>query len=218
MHSGCVILGQTILRYKVPYNIFNAINGIYEKNFNSLNKVNDFLAGKIEKEHSLYYDGNDITEDKMSPHNLLPKNISNYLLRAFENYMKFILVKNYKLHLDSVWVNEMKENEYNPNHIHRGASFIGLSSVMILKLPSTFGKEYSNSDNPQNGKLQLLGSSSGQFAKVDYQPPTEIGDLYIFPYDMRHCVYPFNGTKEIRRTLAANCDIWHDQILDRGMV
>ena len=89
MHSGCVILGQTILRYKVPYNIFNAINGIYEKNFNSLNKVNDFLAGKIEKEHSLYYDGNDITEDKMSPHNLLPKNISNYLLRAFENYMKF---------------------------------------------------------------------------------------------------------------------------------
>jgi hypothetical protein len=25
-------------------------------------------------------------------------------------------------------------------------------------------------DKPQNGKLQLLGSASGQFAKVDYQP------------------------------------------------
>jgi hypothetical protein len=38
----------------------------------------------------------------------------------------------------------MKQHEYNPAHIHRGMLFTGLSSVMILKLPSTYGKEYSN--------------------------------------------------------------------------
>ena len=37
----------------------------------------------------------------------------------------------------------MKQHEYNPAHIHRGMLFTGLSSVMILKLPSTYGKEYS---------------------------------------------------------------------------
>jgi hypothetical protein len=31
--------------------------------------------------------------------------------------------------------------------------------------------------------------------KVDYEPPMKLRDFYIFPYDMRHCVYPFNGTK-----------------------
>ena len=43
-----------------------------------------------------------------------------------------------------------------------------------------------------------------------------IRDFYIFPYDMRHCVYPFNGTNEIRRTLAANCDVEFDPIKNRG--
>ncbi len=112
----------------------------------------------------------------------------------------------------------MKQQEYNPAHIHRGMLFTGLSSVMILKLPSTFGREYSASDIKQNGRLQILGAANGQFAKIDYQPPMDLRDFYVFPYDMRHCVYPFNGTNEIRRTLAANCDVRFDPIRNRGAV
>jgi len=33
-----------------------------------------------------------------------------------------------------------------------------------------------------------------------------VGDMYVFPYDLRHTVYPFNSTNEKRRTLAANAD------------
>jgi len=88
---------------------------------------------------------------------------------------------------------------------------------MVLKLPSTFGEEYSCERVPQNGKLQILGAANGQFAKIDYQPPLELGDFYVFPYDMRHVVYPFNGTKETRRTLAANCDVKYNPIKDRGV-
>jgi hypothetical protein len=110
----------------------------------------------------------------------------------------------------------MKANEYNPMHIHQGTLLTGLSSVMILKLPDTYGVEYSASDTPQNGRLQLLGSSSGQFAKVDYQPPMVLRDFYIFPYDMRHTVYPFNGTTDTRRTLAANMDVLYNSVENRG--
>jgi hypothetical protein len=110
----------------------------------------------------------------------------------------------------------MKANEYNPVHVHQGNLYTGLSSVMILKTPSTYGQEYSAEGQPQNGKLQILGSASGQFAKVDYQPPMQVRDFYIFPYDMRHCVYPFNSTQETRRTLAANCDVLYNPIENRG--
>ena len=48
-------------------------------------------------------------------------------------------IREYELRLNSIWVNEMKANEYNPVHIHRGMLFTGLSSVMILSLPSNYG-------------------------------------------------------------------------------
>ena len=211
-----VFLGQSVLKYQVPLNIFYSINQIYEQNYNSLNKANKQLVGKIEKEHSLFYNGTNQT--KMKNHNVLPKNVTSYFMDMFKHYLTFNKIRDYDLHLNSIWVNEMKQHEYNPTHIHRGMLFTGLSSVMILKLPSTYGREYSASETPQNGRLQILGAANGQFAKIDYQPPMDVRDFYIFPYDMRHCVYPFNGTTEIRRTLAANCDVQFDPIKNRGAI
>jgi len=153
----------------------------------------------------------------MKNHNFLPKNVIDYFMQVFNHYLNFNSIRDYNTHLNSIWVNEMKQHEYNPAHIHRGTLFTGLSSVMILKLPSTYGKEYSAEHAPQNGRLQILGATNGQFAKIDYQPPMDLRDFYVFPYDTRHCVYPFNGTDETRRTLAANCDVDFDPIKNRGV-
>ena len=211
-----VFLGQSILKYQVPLDVFKVINHIYEQNLDKLYRANGQLVGKIKNEHSLFYGGKD--QSKMKNHNTLPKDITNYFITIFKHYLHFNKIKDYDLHLNSIWVNEMKEHEYNPAHVHRGMLFTGLSSVMILKLPSTFGREYSAAEMPQNGRLQILGAANGQFAKIDYQPPMDVRDFYIFPYDMRHCVYPFNGTQESRRTLAANCDVQFDPIKNRGVV
>jgi len=209
-----VFLGQSILKYQVPIDIFTTINKIYEDKYNILYPANGQLVGKIEKEHSLFYNGED--ESKIKNHNMLPMNVTDYFMNMFKHYLDWNKIKECKLHLNSIWVNEMKQHEYNPAHVHRGMLFTGLSSVMILKLPSTYGKEYSAAQTPQNGRLQILGAANGQFAKIDYQPPMNIRDFYIFPYDMRHVVYPFNGTEETRRTLAANCDVAFDPIKNRG--
>ena len=210
-----VFLGQSILRYEVPLDIFTTINSIYENNFDTLDPANKQLVGKIQNEHSLFYGGKD--ESKMKNHNKLTSDVIKYFMDMFRHYLNWNKIKEYDLHLNSIWVNQMKEHEYNPVHIHRGTLFTGLSSVMILSLPSTYGKEYSNEEVPQNGKLQILGSASGQFAKIDFQPKLKVRDFYIFPYDMRHCVYPFNSTNETRRTLAANCDVNFDPIKNRGV-
>ena len=210
-----IFLGQSVLRYKVPTNIFLTINSIYEKNFVNLPAANKQLVGKIKNEHSIFYNGDE--ESKMKKHSLIPLEVQQWFMSMFEHYLLFNKIKNYKTHLNSIWINEMKAHEYNPVHIHLGTLFTGLSSVMILKLPSHYGVEYSAENSPQNGRLQILGSSSGQFSNVDYQPEIEVGDFYIFPYDMRHTVYPFNGTSEVRRTLAANCDVLYNPVENRGV-
>jgi len=209
-----IFLGQSVLNYKVPLDVFNIINHIYETKYSQLKPANKQLAGKIEKEHSLFFNGPD--NNKMTRHNYLPANVLNWFESKFRHYLEWNKVTEYKLHFNSVWVNTMFEHEYNPVHVHQGTLFTGLSSVMILKLPKNFGVEYSSPDSPQNGKLQLLGATNGQFANVDYQPDIKERDFFIFPYDMRHCVNPFNGPG-YRRTLAANMDVKYDPIKNRGI-
>jgi len=206
-------LGQTVIRYEVPSDVYNIINQIYETKYPTLPRANKQLVGKIEKEHSLFFGG--AANDKMKQHNLLSHNVLQWFEKMFRHYLDWNKILDYKLHLNSVWVNQMFEHEYNPVHVHQGTLFTGLSSVMILKLPESFGVEYSSNDSPQNGRLQILGSVSGQFAAIDYQPELKERDFYIFPYDMRHCVYPFNGPG-MRRSLAANMDVQYDPIRNRG--
>ena len=74
-----VFLGQSILKYQVPLDIFYAINQIYEKNISGLKKANEQLVGKIEHEYSLFYQGADQT--KMKNHNFLPRNVTDYFVK-----------------------------------------------------------------------------------------------------------------------------------------
>ena len=209
-----VFLGQSVLRYQVPLDVYDTINSIYEKKYSELLRANKQLVGKIEKEHSLFFNGEN--SEKMTRHNHLPNNVLGWFEQKMRHYLDWNKVKGYKMHMNSIWVNTMFEHEYNPVHVHQGTLFTGLSSVMILKLPQSFGVEYSSPHQPQNGRLQILGTSSGYFANVDYQPNIQERDFYIFPYDMRHTVYPFNGPG-MRRTLACNMDVQYDPIKNRGV-
>ena len=209
-----IFLGQSVLKYQVPLDVYSTINHIYETKYPELKPANKQLVGKIEKEHSLFYNGEDTS--KMTKHNHLPSNVLNWFESKFKHYLDWNKTRDYNMHFNSVWVNTMFQHEYNPVHVHQGSLFTGLSSVMILKLPESYGVEYSAAEQPQNGRLQILGSANGHFANIDYQPDIKERDFYIFPYDMRHCVYPFNGPG-YRRTLAANMDVQYNPIQNRGV-
>ena len=51
---------------------------------------------------------------------------------------------------------------------------------MILKVPESFGVEYSSKDEPQNGKLQIMGAAAGQFSNTDYCPEIKERDFLYF--------------------------------------
>ena len=67
-------LGQTVLKYQVPLDVFNTINSIYETKYQTLPLANKQLIGKIEKEHSLFYQGEDTS--KMHHHKMLTNNVN----------------------------------------------------------------------------------------------------------------------------------------------
>ena len=71
-----VFLGQSVLKYKVPLDVFHTINDIYEKRRHELYPANKQLVGKIENEHSLFFDGP--PNNKMQPHRHLPDDVMQW--------------------------------------------------------------------------------------------------------------------------------------------
>ena len=52
-----IFLGQSVLKYQVPLDVYTTINDIYEKRRHELYPANKQLVGKIQNEHSLFFDG-----------------------------------------------------------------------------------------------------------------------------------------------------------------
>jgi len=213
MNFESITLGQSIIKYQVPLEVFIGLNELYETKKKHLPNANKQLAGKIPDEVSLFYAGP--TNKKMHQHSYVSEDVLKWFYSIFDHYLKWNKTQEYRMDINSIWVNEMKAGDYNPVHIHQGRIFTGLSSVMILKLPKDFGPELARPDQPMNGRLQILGSVTGQFVKADYSPQMKIGDFYVFPYDMRHVVYPFTNKKAKRRTLVCNVDVPYDPTSSR---
>ena len=213
MNFNFVFLGQSVLKYQVPLEVFVGLNELYETNKKHLPNANKQLAGKIPDEVSLFYAGP--TNKKMHAHSYVSEDILKWFYSIFDHYLKWNRTREYRMDINSIWVNEMKAGDYNPVHIHQGKLYTGLSSVMILKLPKDMGPEITRPDQPMNGQLQILGSAAGQFVTADYSPKMKIGDFYVFPYDMRHVVYPFTNKKAKRRTLVCNVDVDCDPVASR---
>ena len=192
--SKTIHLGQKILHFDVPKELIQAINNIYEDNIFMLESYNSNLAGKIVREHRV---------DKV-----LPESVKRYFEDRFNDYLVAVKIARIA-HPASAWINEMVEHEYNPMHLHMGKTEIGLTSVLCLKKPDDYGVEIARKDDPvydTNGRLELVGNGGGMFSYNQHKVDLKVGDLYVFPYDMKHGVYPFTG-KGVRRTLSYNCDM-----------
>jgi len=192
--SKTIYLGQKILHFDVPEGLIEEINGVYEEKIFTLESYNSNLAGKSRREHRV---------DKV-----LPESIKRYFEDRFNDYLMAVKVARFS-YPASAWINEMVEHEYNPLHLHMGKTEIGLTSVLCLKKPDDYGVEIARKDDPvydTNGRLELVGNGGGMFNYNQHKIDLDVGDLYVFPYDMKHCVYPFTG-KGVRRTMSYNCDM-----------
>ena len=189
-----ILLVTLIVRFDLPIDLINDINKLYDDNREQLNPWNEHLAGKIKEENRI----NDILTDSMK----------HAFLSCFESYLDMIKKSYYHCSPDVAWINEMKAGEYNPIHMHRSPiADLGLSSVLLLKKPSTYGKETSNETEPSNGCLEFTGGDQNPLSISQVRMDIDVGQLYVFPYSLLHSVYPFSGTDEVRRSMSYNCDL-----------
>ena len=78
-----IFLGQSVLRYQVPLDVYNIINDIYERRRQELYPANKQLVGKIKNEHSLFFDG--APNNKMQLHRHLPDNVMQWFWQKFQH-------------------------------------------------------------------------------------------------------------------------------------
>ena len=197
-----ITLGQTFYRARISDELVRKLNAkmdvlIREKEEKS---AVSYLSGKIKRSwFAKWYveldDGNEI------------KGAFEY---ALNNLTKDSAFHQYRCNMDNAWIFDQMEGEYQTTHKHSGQSPVGMASVLFLNVPD-FGEEYTETSEPHNGKTTLILNCNGQFMDTDYLITPEVGDLWIFPYDVKHVVYPFRGPG-IRRGMSINYDVWPEKI------
>jgi hypothetical protein len=190
-------LGEIIIKLEMPKTFIDEINNVFDEKEKTTIDWTTQLAGKIKKEKLVNY--------------LLDDSIKGTFQMCFQEYMKragLVLQQTHQVVLDNAWINDMFAGEYNPAHFHSSKnSLVGLSSVLFLKTPDTYGEEIINPQTPSNGHLEFIGGQQHSLAISQLRLSPKVGDFFIFPYTLVHTVYPFSGTDQVRRTLSYNCDI-----------
>ncbi|PVM85365.1 hypothetical protein DDF62_20110 [Caulobacter radicis] len=107
-----------------------------------------------------------------------------------------------RIEIKEGWINDMVAGDYNPAHFHQGCLY---SSVGFLRVPPGYEAEFAADKARQNtaGCLQFIDSRSAVGVKNLFTVKPVVGDFYLWPSWMLHCVYPFRSPG-VRRSMAIN--------------
>ena len=204
---------DVLMRTKLPDDVLNGMLEISDKVLQDPERKNwgDYLAGQIE-------------DEPLVPHQMMMDykigkdgSVFNWLMNCIGEYVKACTRQqatsaNWNDVKDTEWLTQMKsawlisqwEGEYNPIHIHTECK---LSTVLYLKVP-----EFLPSTKPErddDGSIMFIGGGGSNSALtrnlIKWKP--KVGDFFIFPAHLQHCVYPFKteGDQE-RRIMSFNAD------------
>ena len=199
IHYNCVPFGPFVMRLTAPTEVVDFLK-VEGKKLEDLS-VKAKLAGHLDKEHQYP------EEIKLKFVDMMGNVFSGYRNAHihYHGIQKMIDekgddIKNFdpQMYLENLWVNYMREGEFNPPHIHTS----DLSFVLYLQVPEELKVE----------RTQYEGTASGPgdvtFIYGEYNKPVwtqnantyfpEVGQLMIFPALLQHHVCPFQ-TKGIER-------------------
>ena len=193
MISKTIVSGRIIKKYKIPLDQIQQLNDKFDENKNSLESKGAKLAGRLDSE---------LESSKVIQSLPIFKTIKECMNEYMVSLNNFSLTDNpvYNLKIITMWINDMQPHEYNPIHTHHDGT--GWSTVMFLKVPN-FINDAKHKHKFRDGALGFVFPEN---QAMFYEP--EVGDFYIFPYDLEHMVYPFVGDGQ-RRSLSINYDVFH---------
>ena len=148
------------------------------------------LAGHIDREN--FYTQKDI--DWFVEHT--SKYFNNYI-QTKETVWTTNSQKIEHMKLNSLWVNYMKKNEFNPPHTHSG----DISFVLYLNVPEQIKKEaleFVSDGEGKPGAIQFIYGTQDRYGDYicSHTRFPKTNELYIFPANLHHTVMPFRSDVE----------------------
>ena len=195
LHDKMWVFGRMVLKYTIEQDLIDDINKKYEdalKETDLLTSYGPHLAGRLDSEL-----------------NILPIIQSSKIFKKITQCMSDYIDKSaecglcppgpHNLDILSVWVNDMKQGEYNPVHTHH--KNVGYSSNLYLKVPE-FINDCKEPHKWVDGQITFIAPNA---TAVEFFTP-QVGDFYIFTADHMHCVNPFKtkNPNDIRRSMPMN--------------
>ena len=206
--------GPNLGMFNVPPEVLKTLIKLTDKILEDENRVDwgNNLVGQVKEEPWV---SNEILKEA---------GIYQYLSMMLYNYVWNSLTRDghelekLEVHLDHMWIVSQYAGEYNPIHFH---TYCDLSSVMWLKIPEMEDrnktKKLPEYKMQRDGMIEFVyktacpsGLEKGSISFL----PTE-GQMAIFPSNLLHTVYPFEGLGE-RRSVAFNSH-WNAQLKNGKM-
>ena len=181
------------------------------KNLNSmmsdrLEDYSDKLVGKVSQELRFTDEIKNYIGQKLVQF-LGEYHIWNLSRNTFGNYKHDNKKEQFHLNIINGWFVRQFNNEYNPLHIHGDCE---LSCVGYLSLPDDIDKEWEADykDNfPSNGDINFSYGVDNKYGCANMLIKPRVGDFFVFPNYLFHCVYPFY-TKGERRSFSMNMEFY----------
>jgi uncharacterized protein (TIGR02466 family) len=194
--------GPNVGFFKAPSEVLKTLIELTDKVLEDENRVDwgNNLVGQVKE------------EPWVSNEMLKEAGIYQYLNMMLYNYVWNSLsregheLEKLEVHLDHMWVVSQYAGEYNPVHFH---TYCDLSSVMWLKIPEMEdrlkSKKLPEYKTQRDGHIEFIYKTACptglEKGSMSFLP--EEGQMAIFPSNLLHTVYPFEGLGE-RRSVAFN--------------
>ena len=180
--------GPTLLKAKLPEELIKDLNkdclDIIEKKKEKIDWSNQ-LAGRVEEEFH-------ISQDTLLKHaGWFNAVTGRYLFPSDEDYKT--QKDNFKVGIASGWYVSQFAGDFNPYHYHTGCN---ISCVGYLKMPDDINEYWEKEDkdhNPFGGYIDFRYGTIGLNCPNNLKLKPEVGDFYMFPNYLDHCVYPFKS-------------------------
>ncbi len=105
------------------------------------------------------------------------------------------------LEIQKLWINFMKDGEYNPPHHHKG----DISFVIYTEVPNEIIEENNSFKGVGTGPgcIEFLYGEVCDAYRSNFSFVPQKGNMFIFPAKLRHYVAPFKS-KVIRTSISGN--------------
>jgi len=122
------------------------------------------------------------------------KDLRQIIWNSFCSYVDNVLEVENEFYLCNSWCTYQKTNQFHPPHNHSNAIF---SSVLYLQTEESELQFINNKSKIQEGfNFEYKVKNFNYFNSANWSMPVEQGDLLIFPGELNHRTFPYQGQKE----------------------